>query len=85
MRPDDQSTVAIATEIPPGGEFTTDGSTVTTEEYTVDGVAAVRYDIQAGDGGFATEPTVVWVIAISGNAARRGKRPALPDLPDVFG
>ena len=69
---DDQSTVAIATETVPGGAFTTDGSTVTTEEYTVDGVPAVRYDVQPGDGGFVTEPMVVWVIAISGTLPAEG-------------
>lgn len=64
---DDQSTVAIVTEGSPGGDFTTDGTAVTTMEYTVDGVAAVRYEIEPGEGGFVTQPMVVWVIAIGGN------------------
>jgi hypothetical protein len=87
---DDQSTVAIVTETLPGGDFTTDGSSVTTTEYTVDGVAAVRYDIEPGDGGFVTAPMVVWVIAIAGNLPAEGNdQPYLifqtySDDPDTF-
>jgi hypothetical protein len=87
---DDQSTVAIVTETPPGGDFTTDGSSVTTTEYTVDGVAAVRYDIEPRDGGFVTAPMVVWVIAIAGNLPAEGNdQPYLifqtySDDPDAF-
>ena len=68
--PDDQAipeTVAIATDVPPGGDFAPDGASVTTEEYTVDGAAAVRYEIDPGDGGFVSRSTVVWMIAIAGN------------------
>ena len=64
---DDQSTVAIVTETAPGGDFTTDGSSVTTREYTVDGYAAVRYAVEPQDGGFVTEPMVVWIVAIGGD------------------
>jgi hypothetical protein len=64
---DDQSTVAIVTETAPGGDFTTDGASVTTQEYKVDGYAAVRYEVEPGDGGFVTEPMVVWIVAIGGN------------------
>ena len=68
--PDDRDipeTVAIVADVPPGGDFVLDGASVTTEEYTVDGAAAVRYEIDAGDGGFVSRPTVVWIIAIAGN------------------
>ena len=68
--PDDQAipaSVAIVTDVPPGGDFGPGGA-ATTMEYTVDGVAAVRYEIEPEDGGFVTEPTVVWIIAIAGPA-----------------
>lgn len=68
--PDEEAipdTVAILTEVPPGGDFGPVGASVTSEDYTVDGVAAVRYEIEPGEGGFVTEPTVVWIIAIAGN------------------
>jgi hypothetical protein len=64
---DDQSTVAIVTETAPGGDFTTDGSLVTTQEYTVDGVAAVRYEVEPASGGFVTSPMVLWIVAIGGS------------------
>ena len=67
--PDTQAvpeTVAIATDVPPGGDFVPDGASVTTQ-YTVDGFAAVRYEIAPGDGGFVARPTVVWIITIAGN------------------
>ena len=70
--PDDQAipeSVAIVTDIPAGGEFDAGGASVTTE-YTVDGVAAVRYEVEPG--GFVTEPTVVWIIAIAGNLPAEG-------------
>lgn len=59
--------VAVTIDLPPGGDFSTEGSSVTTEEYTVDGVAAVRYEIAASEGGFMTGPSVVWIIAVEGN------------------
>jgi hypothetical protein len=64
---DDQSTVAIVTETAPGGDFTTDGSLVTTQEYTVGGVAAVRYEVEPASGGFVTSPMVLWIVAIDGS------------------
>ena len=73
--PDDQAvpeSVAIETDIPPGGDYQHGGASATTEEFTVDGVAAVRYDIEPTDGGFVSEPTVVWIIAIAGNLPAEG-------------
>ena len=69
---DDQSTVAIATEAQPGGDFTTDGSEVSTTEYTVDGIPAIRYEVEPADGGFVTSPMVVWVVGISGTLPAEG-------------
>ena len=66
----------IVINLPPGGDFMTDGSSVETEEYTVDGVAAVRYTIQPG--GFVTAPTVVWIVAINGQLPAEGN--AMPYL-----
>ena len=43
------ATVAIVTETVPGGDFSTGGSSVTTTEYTLDGVAAVRYEVEPVD------------------------------------
>ena len=68
--PDDQSVpaeVAIAANVPPGGDFGGVGPSTTSQEFTIDGVAAIRYDIPPGEGGFTTEHTIVWVIAIAGN------------------
>lgn len=73
--PDNQAipeTVAIVTDVPPGGDYAPGGALVTTTEHTVDSVAAIRYEIEPGDGGFVTEPTVVWIIAIAGNLPAEG-------------
>ncbi len=70
--PDDRAipeSVAITTDIPAGGDFDAGSASVTTE-YTVDGVAAVRYEVEPG--GFVIEPTVVWIIAIGGNLPAEG-------------
>ncbi|MGZ8724721.1 MAG: hypothetical protein ACXWYG_11845, partial [Aeromicrobium sp.] len=70
--PDDQSVpaeVTIAANLPPGGDFDA-GPGATSEDFTVDGVAATRYDIPAG--GFTTERTIVWIIAIAGNLPAEG-------------
>lgn len=64
--------VAVTIDLPPGGDFSTEGSSVTTEEYTVDGVAAVRYEIPDSEGGFTTGPSVVWIIAVEGNLPEVG-------------
>lgn len=64
---DDQAipeTVAIVTDIAPGGDYAPDGASFTTMEYTTDGVPAVRYEIEPG--GFVTDPTVAWIIGIAG-------------------
>ena len=68
--PDDQAvpeSVAIVTDIPPGGDFTFDNEVISSEQFTVDGVAALRYEFAAADGGFSPDPSVVWIIAIAGN------------------
>ena len=70
--PDDQSVpaeVAIAANLPPGGDFDA-GPEATSEEFTVDGVGAIRYDLPPG--GFTTERTIVWIIAIAGNLPAEG-------------
>ena len=64
------ASAAIVANLPPGGDYEPDGSSVETMEYTVDGVAAVRYTIQPG--GFVTAPTVVWIIAINGELPAEG-------------
>ena len=64
--------VAVTVNVPPGGIFDPGGESFTTEEYTVDGVAAVRYEIEPTDGGFVSEPTVVWIIAIRGALPAEG-------------
>lgn len=64
--------VAITNNMPPGGDFSPGGSSVTTREYTVDGVAAVRYEIEPTDGGFVSDPTVVWIIAVAGALPAEG-------------
>jgi hypothetical protein len=57
--------VAIIIDIPPGGDMSTDDEISSIEDYTVDGVAAQRYEIQPG--GFVIEPTVLWIVGIEGN------------------
>jgi len=90
--PDDQAipeSVAIVIDIPAGGDYGP-GGPATTTEYTVDGVAAVRYEIESAGGGFVTEPTVVWIIAIAGSLPSEGNdQPYLAisthsDDPDVL-
>jgi hypothetical protein len=82
--------VAVTVNVPPGGDFDPDGAASTTEEYTVDGVAAVRYEIEPADGGAVSEPTVVWIIAIRGSLPAEGNdQPYLAistssDDPDEF-
>ena len=65
-------TVAIVGDMPPGGDFSTGGEIIRTDEYTVDGVAAVRYEVAASDGGFSPDPAVLWIIAIAGNLPAEG-------------
>ena len=64
--------VAIEADIPPGGDYGPGESTVTTQEYTVDGVAAIRYEIEPQSGGFVSQRTITWVIAIAGNLPSEG-------------
>jgi hypothetical protein len=75
---DDQAipeSVAIVADVSPGGDYDA-GSAAVSMEHTVDGVAAVRYEIQPE--GFVTEPTVLWIIAIAGNLPAEGNdRPYL--------
>lgn len=49
-----------------GGNFVPDGSVISTEEYTVDGVPAIRYEILPEEGGVATERSVVWIVGVLG-------------------
>jgi hypothetical protein len=48
-----------------GGNFVPDGSVVSTAGYTIDGVPAMRYEIQEA-GGVVTARGVVWVIGVAG-------------------
>ena len=64
--------VEIVGNVPPGGDFSTGGEIIRSDEYTVDGVAAVRYEIAASEGGFAPDPSVLWIIAIAGNLPAEG-------------
>jgi hypothetical protein len=57
--------VAIIVDIPPGGPMSTDDEITSTENYTVDGVAAVRYEFQPG--GFIVEATALWIVGIAGS------------------
>ncbi len=79
--PDDQMvppTVAIAVHMPPGGDFGRVGPDATSEKFTVDGVAAIRYDIPAKEGGFPTARAIIWIVAIGGNLPTEGNdRPYL--------
>lgn len=70
--------VAIVGDVPPGGDFSTGGEITRTDEYTVDGVAAVRYEVAASDGGFSPDPMVMWAIAVAGGLPAEGNdRPYL--------
>ena len=70
--------VAIEANLPPGGDYGAGGTVVSTEEYTVDGVAAIRLEISPEDGGFVREYTVAWVIAVAGALPAEGNdRPYL--------
>lgn len=71
--------VEIVVNVPPGGDFTTDGEILATEEYTVDGVAALRYEIGRSDAGFGAQDGVVWIIAIGGGLPAVGN-----DRPYLF-
>jgi hypothetical protein len=70
--------VVIVADVPPGGDFSTDGEILATEEYTVDGVAAVRYEIGRSEAGFGAEDGILWVVAIEGGLPAVGNdRPYL--------
>jgi hypothetical protein len=64
--------VEIVGNVPPGSDFSTGGEITRTDEYTVDGVAAVRYEVAASEGGFSPDPAVLWVIAVAGNLPAEG-------------
>lgn len=64
--------VEIVGNVPPGGDFSTGGEIIRADEYTVDGVAAVRYEIAASEGGFTPDPSVLWIIALAGNLPAEG-------------
>ena len=88
--PTEPWSVAIQINMPPGGEMTMDfGSTpvrdadAVIEEYTVDGVPALRL-------AFTEEPAVLWVVGIGGSLpGPANDRPYLsvslrPDAPGTF-
>jgi len=66
--------VEMVGNLPPGGDFSTDNEITRTDTYTVDGVAAVRYETAgSSDGGFASpDPSVFWVIAVAGKLPGEG-------------
>jgi hypothetical protein len=70
--------VVVEANLPAGGDFGPGGTVTSREEFTVDGVAALRYEIDAEPGGFVSEPMVVWVVAIDGGLPSEGNdRPYL--------
>lgn len=66
--------VEIVGNLPPGGDFSTGNEIIRTDNFTVDGVPAVRYEIAASsEGGFADpSPSVLWIIAVAGNLPAEG-------------
>ncbi|HYI67880.1 MAG TPA: hypothetical protein VEW95_13245 [Candidatus Limnocylindrales bacterium] len=64
--------VAIVANMPPSGDFVPSGSSVETDEYTVDGVAAVRYALTPEEGAVSTETAVIWINAINGRLPEAG-------------
>ena len=66
--------VEISGDLPPGGDFSTSNEITRTDTYSVDGVAAVRYETAgSSEGGFASpDPGVFWVIAVAGNLPAEG-------------
>jgi len=64
--------VEIVGNVPPGADFSTGGEITRTDEYTVDGVPAVRYEVAASEGGFSPDPAVLWAIAVAGSLPAEG-------------
>jgi hypothetical protein len=66
--------VEIVGNLPPGGDFSTGNEITRTDNFTVDGVAAVRHEIAASsEGGFASpSPSVLWIIAVAGDLPAEG-------------
>ncbi len=60
-------TVPIVGNVPPGGDIGIGGEVTRTDRYTVDGAAAVRYEVAPAAGGFTQEPEILWVIALAGS------------------
>ncbi len=65
-------TVAIVGNLPPGGDIGIGGEIVRTDRYTVDGVAALRYEVAPAEGGFTQEAEILWVIAVAGGLPGEG-------------
>ena len=65
-------TVAVVGNVPPGGDMGIGGEIIKTDRYTVDGVAAVRYEVAPAAGGFTQEPEILWVIAVAGDLPAEG-------------
>jgi hypothetical protein len=67
--PPDEVAIAISLldgrVTPTSGEF--EGGTITAEEpFTVDGLPAIRYEIQGSEGEFLNGDGVVWIIGVEG-------------------
>lgn len=58
--------VEIVIAVASGGNFAPGGRVADLEEFTVDGVPALRYEIQPVEGGELAEASVVWVIGVTG-------------------
>jgi hypothetical protein len=58
--------VEIVIAVASGGDFAPGGEVSALEKFTVDGVPALRYEIQPEEGGELAEPSVVWVIGVTG-------------------
>jgi hypothetical protein len=58
-------TVIIITVVP-GGDFGPGGTVVSEAAYTVAGMPAIRYEVEPAEGGFISEPTVIWIVGIYG-------------------
>lgn len=68
---------------PTSDEF--EGGTITAEErFTVDGLPAVRYEIDGSDGEFLNGDGVVWIIGVEGQLPVFVEGGAVPNYMSIF-
>lgn len=68
---------------PTSSEF--EGGTITGEvRYTVDGLPAIRYEIDGSDGEFLTGDGVVWIIGVEGELPVFAEGAAIPNYMAIF-